>query len=152
MSTQDIYNYRQVDDSIITGGQPLEDQLQAAAQEGFTSVINLAPTTSRNALPDEAGLVQSLGMTYFYIPVDWSDPTEQDFEAFEIAMQQRPAGKTLIHCAANFRVTAFYALYALKNLGWSDEQGEAFRAPIWTGSSYPQWEAFIREMKAKIKG
>jgi uncharacterized protein (TIGR01244 family) len=150
MSTQDIYNYRKVDEVVITGGQPLEEQLQDAAQEGFTAVINLAPTSSRNALPDEAGLVQSLGMSYSYIPVDWGHPTEQDFEAFEAAMKDRPEGKTLIHCAANFRATAFYSLYARKNLGWSDEQAEAFRTSVWAGSDYPQWESFIGEMKAKF--
>lgn len=152
MGTQEIYNYRKVDDDVITGGQPLEEQLQAAAQEGFKTVINLAPHNSRNSLPDEAGLVKSLGMTYTYIPVDWGKPTEQDFEAFESAMQQRPEGKTLIHCQANFRVTAFYSLYALKNLGWSAEQAEKFRASIWMGSDYPTWDEFISDMTAKIEG
>jgi uncharacterized protein (TIGR01244 family) len=151
MSTQEIYNYLKVDEDIVTAGQPLEDQLQAAAQEGFKSVINLAPTSSRNALSDEAGLVGSLGMTYYYIPVDWNKPTEQDFEAFEAVMKQRPEGKTLIHCQANFRVTAFYSLYALKNLGWSAEQAEKFRASIWEGSDDPQWDTFISSMTAKIE-
>jgi len=152
MSTPEIYNYRKVDETVITAGQPQEDQLQAAAQEGFKNVINLAPHSSQNALPDEAGLVQSLGMTYFYIPVEWGAPTEQDFEAFELAMQQRGDGKTLIHCQANFRVSAFYSLYALKHLGWSAEQAEKFRLSIWAGSDYPQWDAFIDAMTAKIAG
>jgi uncharacterized protein (TIGR01244 family) len=152
MSTQDIYNYLQVDEQTITSGQPLEEQLQAVAAEGFTTVINLAPTSSRNALPDEAGLVQSLGLTYAYIPVDWDNPTEQDFAAFETAMSQRPAGKTLVHCAANFRATAFYSLYALKHLGWSVEQAEAFRAMIWGGDNNPIWRMFVEEMTEKLSG
>lgn len=150
MSTQEIYNYRKVDEQVITGGQPTEDQIQAAAQEGFKTVINLVPFNPSRSLPDEGGLVQSLGMTYHYIPVDWMTPTEQDFETFEAAMKQASGSKTLIHCAANFRVTAFYALYALKNLGWSEEQAETFRASVWAGSDYPQWETFISEMKARI--
>lgn len=150
MSTEEIYNYRKVTDTRITGGQPTEEQLQAAANEGFTTVINLAPHSSRNALPDEAGLVQSLGMTYHYIPVDWNTPTQADFEAFEAALNQHTDDKTIIHCAANFRASAFYALYAMKNLGWSEEEAEAFRAPIWEGSQYPLWEDFIDEMKEKI--
>jgi uncharacterized protein (TIGR01244 family) len=150
MSTEDIYNYLQVDEQTITGGQPLEAQLQAAANEGFTTVINLAPTDEDNALPDEAGFVQSLGLTYYYIPVDWGNPTEQDFAAFEAAMSQRPAGKTLIHCAANFRATAFYSLYALKHLDWTVEQAEAFRALIWGGGSDPIWAMFIDEMTEKL--
>jgi hypothetical protein len=48
---------------------------------------------------------------------------------------------------ANFRVTAFYGLYAQRHLGWSEAQAEALRAPIWNGSDYPVWEAFIRRKR-----
>ena len=149
MSTQEIYNYKPVNDKLITGGQPTEEQLRSAAAEGITTVINLA-TFGRTSLPDEAGLVRSLGMTYHHIPVDWENPKESDFAAFEQAMQAPAQGKTLLHCAANFRVTAFYGLYALKHLGWSESQADEFRAPIWQGSNHPVWEEFIRQMKSKI--
>ncbi len=150
MSTQEIYNYRKVDDQLITGGQPNEAQLKSAAAEGFKTVINLATLNPRYSLEDEEGLVASLGMTYYHIPVDWENPQESDFEAFETVVKGLPAGKTLVHCAANFRVTAFYALYALKNLGWSEAQADEFRASIWQGSNYPVWEKFTGHMKAKI--
>jgi uncharacterized protein (TIGR01244 family) len=151
MSTQEIYNYRKVDDQLITGGQPTEEQLKSAADEGVKTVINLATINPRYSLEDEAGLVRSLGMTYCHIPVDWENPQDSDFEAFEATLQQLAAGKTLIHCAANFRVTAFYSLYAMQHLGWSEAQADEFRASIWQGSSYPVWERFIDHMKAKIK-
>ena len=82
-----------------------------------------------------------------HIPVEWEHPTEGDFEAFETAVQQHTPGKTLIHCAANFRVTAFYSLYATKHLGWSQARADEFRASIWEGSDYPVWERFIEQMK-----
>jgi len=150
MNTATIYNYRKVDDQLSTGGQPTEEQLQAAAREGIRTIINLAPSDTRSALPDEAGAVQALGMIYNHIPVDWEYPTEQDFASFEQVMQTRAAGKTLIHCAANFRVTAFFSLYARKHLGWSDAEAASFRASVWEGSRYPIWEAFIARMNARI--
>ena len=150
MPTQDIYNYRKVSDHLITGGQPKEEQLKATAEEGFKTVINLAPISSKSALPDEAGLVKSLGLNYHYIPVDWENPLESDFESFEKVFKQVSAENTLVHCAANFRVTAFYSLYALKNLGWTEAQADEFRASIWQGNDYPVWEKFIGEMKRKI--
>jgi protein tyrosine phosphatase (PTP) superfamily phosphohydrolase (DUF442 family) len=109
----------------------------------------LAPINMRSSL-DEAGLVQSLGMRYHYIPVVWDDPQNSDFVAFERVMQMPPEDKTLIHCVANFRVTAFFSLYARKHLGWSAEQADAFRASIWQGSDYPIWEAFVERMNAQI--
>jgi len=151
MSTQDIYNYRKVDDRTITGGQPTAEQLTAAAEEGYQVVINLATYQSGHSLVDEAGLVRSLGMTYYHIPVEWQNPQLSDFTAFEQVMGQVVASKTLIHCAANFRVTAFYGLYAMKTLGWTEAQAEQFRASVWTGSHYPIWEEFILQVKKEIK-
>jgi protein tyrosine phosphatase (PTP) superfamily phosphohydrolase (DUF442 family) len=150
MSIREIYNFIKVSDQLITGGQPTEEQLRAAAEEGFEVVINLATIDRQYSLEDEAGLVQSLGMAYTHIPVDWENPKESDFEAFEQSMKLLKAGKILLHCAANYRVTAFYSLYAQKNLGWSEKQAEAFRVQIWKDSHYPAWEAFIGRMRAKI--
>ena len=148
MSTETIYNYRKVNGQLITGGQPKEEQIRSAAAEGFRTVINLATINPRYSLADEEGLVRSLGMTYYHIPVDWENPLASDLKAFEKLMQALPEGKTLLHCAANFRVTAFYALYALKHLGWSEAQADEFRASIWQGSHYPVWEAFYSRMKS----
>jgi len=150
MSTKDIRNFRQVNEQLITGGQPSEEQLKSVAADGFKTIINLAPIDPRYSLPDEPGLARSLGMTYHHLPVDWQNPTENDFAAFEKLMRESAPQPTLIHCAMNFRVTAFYALYAMKNLGWSEPQGEEFRASVWAGSDYPIWEKFIRAMKENV--
>ena len=151
MSTEEITNYRRVNERLITGGQPNEAQLQSAAAEGFTTVINLATIDPRYSLEDEAGLVRSLGLAYHHIPVEWENPQESDFAAFETVVQGLAEEKTLIHCAANFRVTAFYSLYALKHLDWSESQADEFRASIWAGSDYPIWEKFVGDMKAKLR-
>jgi protein tyrosine phosphatase (PTP) superfamily phosphohydrolase (DUF442 family) len=150
MSTRGIYNYLKVDDAVITGGQPTEDHLRSAAKEGVRTVINLDALDSRNALADEASLVLSLGMAYHHIPVAWDDPLESDFNVFEDLLGGLPEDLTLIHCAANFRVTIFYSLYALKHLGWPEAQAEQFRSSIWRGRDLPVWNAFIRRIKAQI--
>ena len=152
MSTQDLHNYRRVNDRISTGGQPTREQLRSAADEGFSAVVNLAVGSADFALEEEAELIRSLGMVYHHIPVVWENPRESDFAAFEAVMQEHPEDKVLIHCAANFRVTAFYSLYAMKHLGWTEAQADEFRASIWKGSDYPIWERFIAEMKRQITG
>jgi protein tyrosine phosphatase (PTP) superfamily phosphohydrolase (DUF442 family) len=149
MASTDIYNYIKVDDEIVTGGQPTAEQLESLAAEGFKAVINLAPVDPARSPQDEGGLVLSLGLAYFHIAVDWENPKESDFAEFERAMQQLPVGKTLIHCMANYRVTAFYSLYARRHLGWSATRAKAFRARIWEGSDYPIWQEFIARMEAR---
>lgn len=150
MSVQEIYQFRKVSDNLITGGQPTREQLASAAAEGFEIVINLATDHSIPFLEGEDELVRSLGMTYIHIPVEWENPQESDFWAFEAVMSELNGRKILIHCAANFRATAFYSLYALKNLGWSRSQAVNFRASVWSGNHYPIWDKFISEMEEKI--
>jgi len=151
MPTQDIFNYIKVNDHLITGGQPSAEQLRAAAAEGFEAVINLATEKPAGFSEDEASLVRSLGMAYYPIPVEWENPTLEDFQRFEELLESLDNTRTLVHCAANFRVSAFYGLYAIKHLGWSEAKAEAFRQPVWQGSNYPLWEQFIRRIKARIK-
>jgi protein tyrosine phosphatase (PTP) superfamily phosphohydrolase (DUF442 family) len=146
MSTRDIFNYLKVNDRLITGGQPTAEQFKAAAAEGFKAVINLATEKPEHFVEDEADLVRSLGMAYYPIPVEWEHPTLEDFQRFEDLLERLGSTPILIHCAANFRVSAFYSLYALKHLGWSTEQAEAFRQQVWQGSDYPVWEQFIRQV------
>ena len=152
MSTEEIFNYVKVDDRISTAGQPTENQLRDAAAEGFTTIINLAPVNPPYTPANEAGLARELGLNYIHIPVAWNNPTDADFAAFERAMNETAGDRTLIHCAANFRVTAFYTLYARKHLGWSEAQAAALRDRIWAGSDYPVWEAFIARKAAESEG
>jgi protein tyrosine phosphatase (PTP) superfamily phosphohydrolase (DUF442 family) len=151
MSTDEIRNFVRVDDKTITGGQPTGDQLRDAAAEGVQAVINLATLDARIAALEEAGLVQSLGLQYHHIPVVWDNPQPADFEAFARAMDRLRGQHVLIHCAANFRVTAFYGLYAMQSLGWTEAQADALRARVWQHHQYPIWEAFIQDMKARLK-
>lgn len=151
VTTESIYNFRRVDDRYITGGQPTEPQLQAVAADGYDVVINLATLDPRYSLKDEGGTVTSLGMKYHHIPVNWDHPTDADFTAFERVMQESGDARTLVHCAANYRATAFYTLYAEKHLGWSKERGREFRASIWRDyGKYPEWQALIERIEAQI--
>ena len=115
-------------------------------------VINLAPTEPGRSLAGEADLVGAMGMDYVHIPVDWANPTVQDFAAFEQALSQLGERKALIHCIANFRVTAFYALHALKHLGWGVTEAGTLHASVWQGHDHPVWERFWSEMMAAILG
>lgn len=147
MAIEDIYNYRKVSDRLITAGQPTEAQLREVAAAGFEAVVNLATEQPGRSLEDEAGLVHSLGMAYYAIPVVWDHPTLEDFRRFELVFDGLTQTKTLLHCAANFRVTAFYSLYAQKHLGWSEEKAETLRLSVWQGSDYPIWAQFIRDVR-----
>jgi protein tyrosine phosphatase (PTP) superfamily phosphohydrolase (DUF442 family) len=155
MSTESIFNFIKIDNRIGTGGQPTAQQLQAARNEGYEAIINLAPSNADNhALPDEPAVVASLGLTYHHIPVEWTNPRQEQFIAFTEAMNQLRGKKVFIHCAANFRVTAFFSLYAMKHEGWTAEQADQLIAKIWESrSDYRMdstWKSFIDDTRAQV--
>ena len=149
MSISKIYNFKAVNERILTGGQPSEMQLEAAA--GVQTVINLATMNPRYSLEDEAKSVQDLGMTYVHIPVEWESPQKEDFTAFEAAMQAAEGKKVLVHCAANYRVTAFVSLYGMKHWGWSPAEADALLAHVWKAGQFPVWDALVVELRKEIE-
>lgn len=151
MSVSEIYNFIQIDPSIGTAGQPTETQFAALAEAGYEAVVNLAPDGLDTSLPDEAGLVRALGMEYHHIPVPWTAPHRDQLDQFAALMDRLAERRVLIHCQGNYRVTAFYALYAGARLGWSEAQADALINRIWT--SHPgfemdeTWRGFIADAR-----
>ena len=147
-SVTDIYNYLRIDEMLATSGQPSEEELAAAAGDGFEVVINLAlHDDPRYSLPDETGTVQSLGMDYVHIPVKFDAPTERDLQEFFSTMAQKRGRKILLHCAANKRVTSFLGLYRVLELGWEVEPAFAPMREIWEPNE--AWAPFIAAMLHK---
>jgi protein tyrosine phosphatase (PTP) superfamily phosphohydrolase (DUF442 family) len=137
-----VYNYRYVDDSLATSGQPSVPQLQSIASAGFATVINLAlHNDPRYSLPDEPGSVAALGMSYVHIPVEFAAPTQQDLLAFFEAMDQCRGQKVWVHCAANMRVSAFLGLYRVLRQGWEEERAFDLMRSLWQPNEV--WSSFI---------
>jgi protein tyrosine phosphatase (PTP) superfamily phosphohydrolase (DUF442 family) len=139
----EIYNYLPLTERLLTSGQPTEKQFAAVAAAGVRTVINLAVSTSTNALPGEAHVVTNLGMEYVPIPVEWEHPTLTDLDRFCDAMDMHTGQKVLVHCAANMRVSAFVALYRILRLGWVRERAFNETRRIWEPDQDETWRNFI---------
>lgn len=136
-----IRNFRRIDDRIATGGQPTEAQLSDLAAAGFQSVINLALTTSTDALADEPASVRALGLDHMHIPVDFGAPTAEDYERFAAAMREWRERDVFVHCAANYRVSIFFAIHRVTVLGWRREDALAAVRDVWEPDAV--WAAFF---------
>jgi protein tyrosine phosphatase (PTP) superfamily phosphohydrolase (DUF442 family) len=145
---QDIINFRRLGSDLITGGQPTEAQLALAAAAGAEVVINLGRLDPAYALPDERGTVAALGLIYEHIPVVWAEPTAADLDAFFAAMARHAGRRLFIHCAANYRASAFNLLYRVLRLGWRIEDALPDMRAIWDPAEYPQWQGFIETASA----
>ena len=143
-----IKNFAAISSRLATAGQPSEAQIRALAQDGFEAIVNLGLLDPRYCLPDEAGLVRSLGLAYHHIPVDFQAPAATDLERFFAVMRQEQDRKLFVHCAANYRVSSFLALYGQARLGWSQQEADAHIRRVWEPN--PTWAAFIAASRSAL--
>ncbi|VEP14405.1 conserved hypothetical protein [Hyella patelloides LEGE 07179] len=141
---ENIFNYLWLNNKIATGGQPTEKQLVLIKDAGYEIVINLALTTSENALPDEKAVVESLGMQYIHIPINFNHPTQEDFALFCEAMQTYQDKKFFIHCAANLRVSAFLYLYRTLYQNVNEKSARQDLNKLWQPNK--TWQNLIDEI------
>ena len=142
-SFSSIRQFRGISERLATAGQPTAGQFALIREAGYEVVINLAVTTSDDALANEGSLVAGLGMSYVHIPVDFAQPTESDFEVFAGVLDAFRGRRVFIHCAMNMRVSAFVFLYRV--LRGEATQTEALRdlKAIWEPDG--TWARFIED-------
>src|SRR3954470_2336375 len=136
-----IYHWRPLDDRITTSGQPTESQLKDLYAVGIRHIVNLGLHSHEKALPDEAASVSRLGMTYIHIPVDFQNPTDQDFDQFCSVLERLKEVPVHVHCIANYRVSAFFYRYRRDVLGMNEAQARADMEQVWKPDGV--WAAFI---------
>lgn len=138
-----ILNFRRLDQRVATAGQPTEEQLRLVAEAGFRTVINLALPTSPGALADERASVTALGLDYVHIPVDFAAPAAADFSRFTEALDNHGGEPVLVHCALNYRASAFMAIHRVRRLGWKPGAALVALREIWEPDEV--WTRFLAE-------
>jgi len=141
----DIYNYLYYHEKLSSSGMPTTEQMKSVAEAGVELVINLAPHDVPKAIPNEMELVASLGMEYINIPVNWNTPTRDGLHVFMDAMDTNKDRKIHVHCEANFRASAFIAMYRILRLGWNPDEAFAVMHTIWDEDAYPVWKMFVED-------
>ena len=143
MSIEASYNFRRVDDKVTTSGVVGADRLNALGEQGYEVVVNLLPDNSQYAVSGEREIVESQGLEYIHIAVDFEKPTRSDFEQFSATMDRLHGSKIHVHCAANWRVTAFYSLYEVSRARWTVDQATEFIHGVWNPAEHPVWSEFM---------
>lgn len=150
MNITKAYNFINNDSRVSSSGLIITVDLQSFVDEGYEAIINLLPDDNEHARKNEQEDIEALGIHYFHISVDWDSPTKADYKEFERAMLATKDNKIHIHCAANYRATAFYGIYAYHHLDWSKQQILDFTAPLWQLSDYPVWANLVDDLSNGI--
>lgn len=149
VSIESSYNFRAINARVTTSGVVPPAALENLTADSIEAVINLLPASSEHAVAAEPGLVSASGAEYVYIPVEWSAPTEADFAAFSAAMDRLDDKRIHVHCAANWRVSAFYSTWALQRGEMTAAEADALIAGLWDPAEHPQWQALIATLRGE---
>lgn len=147
---ENSYNFRPASDRVTTSGIVPAGALARLSEEGVTAVINLLPDESEHAVDNEAELVTSQGLSYIHLPVDWNEPTAADFNRFSDAMDELSGQRIHVHCAANFRVSGFYSVWAEQQGLWNRRQANDFIADVWDPTEHPQWAELLTNLRQDL--
>jgi protein tyrosine phosphatase (PTP) superfamily phosphohydrolase (DUF442 family) len=125
-------NFVPINERLHTAGQPDEMTLASLGSRGYGLIINLAPPAVSPS--EEAEILAASGVRYVNIPVDWRNPTVEDFAAFSRALAAAADERVLVHCQMNMRASMFTFLHRVTNDG--ADPAEAYKAvsAVWTPS------------------
>ncbi len=139
-----IHNVSYVTRNIASSGRITPEALPVLARHGYHTLINLLPSGSEFHVAEEPTIARKLGLDYQQIEVDFEAPQVSDFERFVALMRPRHDEKVWVHCAANYRVSAFLAVYLERYEGWSRARADRLRARMWEPNDV--WNAFATRL------
>lgn len=133
--------FTEIEEGVLLGPQPTEDDLRQAKQKGMKTVIDFRmPNETSNSNADSAA---RHGLEYVSIPVNKASLSQAQIEELDRAMQDKE-GPFLIHCASGARAALLLSLRKAKQHNWSASQTfEEARRMGFDLSSSPEFAAFI---------
>ncbi len=139
---KEIVNFYEINNNIGTSGQPKADQFKGISTAGYEIVLNLALSDSPNAIKNESSIVSKLNMTYVHVPVDFKTPTLEELKTFFKHMEKHNNKKIFVHCAMNWRVSAFMFLYHRIKCDMPVTDALQHMNAVWEPE--PVWQEFIK--------
>lgn len=134
----------QIDANLATSSQPTVDELNALSARGVKHVINLALPSSDHAVSNESALVAAQGINYVQIPVQWENPTVEQFTLFSQILWAMREESVLVHCAMNMRASTFVFLYRVLYEGAPIREAVADLIAVWEPTGV--WLEFVESV------
>ena len=98
-----VPNACQILPTVVTGGQPTPEHLEALAKSGNAVVVDMRETMEPRAF-DEPALVRELGMEYRVIPVGPHSLNDATLEATRSVLREAGERPVFVHCGSGNRV------------------------------------------------
>ena len=137
----DPANFVQWRPGLASSAQPDTAYLKRVKSLGYDMVINLAPPEYPEAVEAEGAILARQGVAYLNIPVDFSDPTAENFRLYSEVMKSMARKNVLVHCQVNLRGTSFTFLYRVIHEAANSDDARGKLNSVWAPN--PTWKKFI---------
>ncbi|MCE5331523.1 MAG: hypothetical protein LLF95_05210 [Bacteroidales bacterium] len=106
-----ITNFYQYSKNLAAGAQPTVDDFIELKNEGFDVIFNITPYSTRNAIHNEAEIIEKLGLYYIHFPVDCSNLKPLHYKTFEGILNGLRGKKVFVHCGGNIKSSNLIHIY-----------------------------------------
>ncbi len=137
-----IHNQLTLSEHITSSSQPEPEQFFDIVDADYQAIINLLVPSSPHYLLDEADRVLNLEMSYFHIPVPFEAPKPQHLKQFLGLMTMMQGEKVWVHCALNYRASAFLYQYYRLVLDKTAKEAQQVMLPQWKPDII--WQRFMK--------
>lgn len=131
-------------DKLASAAQPSPEQLAELKAQGWEVVVNLSPSSTRNALKDEASTVEALGMDYVHFPVDCSRLRPVHYQTFRGVLNGLEGRRVFVHCGGNIKSSNLIHMYHVLEKGVP--AGESFATLKTIQDPEPKWFTYFESM------
>lgn len=137
-----MHKFKRLEDSILLGPQPTEEDLRQAKDHGIKTVIDFR-------MPGEtpvsnADLAATHGLEYVNIPVSKANLSADQVDQLDRVMDEKK-GPFLIHCASGARAAMLLSLSKARKEGWDAEHTFAEAKNLgYDLKDSPEFASFIR--------
>ena len=134
--------FKLLENGMLIGPQPTEDDLRQAKQEGIKTVIDFR-LPSETPTPN-AELVARSGLDYVSIPVNKASLSADQVDVLDRAMRDKD-GPFLLHCASGARAATLLVLSQAKQNRWTAQRAfQEARAMGFDLENAPEFTDFIK--------
>jgi len=142
-----IGNYYQYSPLLSSGAQPSEAEIALLKADGFEAIFNISPSSARNALQNEAAIVERSGMDYAHFPVDCSNLRPIHFQTFKGIMNGLKDKKLFVHCGGNIKSSNLLHMYdVLEN---NVDETESLKTLKKIQNPEDKWFVYFKKMGMK---
>ena len=138
-------NFKRYSESIASAGQLHDRHIPFIENENYSLVVYLAFDSSEDK--SRLGidkLIRGTGARYIQLPVDWFQPTAEDYNHFIGAVGANTERNILVHCQMNYRASAFSFLYRVIESDQDFEEAKEDMFSVWTPDA--TWTDFINQV------